>query len=133
MVCKCVYSRDSMTTPDLLFPVEHQASHVSYTSCKVKVWTTAHYCLCLSTGGAADSQGNYTLLSHSWLCSISLTVWLIFKEISQCRRTPCNFRKVLLNILKDICIVCVQVCTWNTTVSCHIALQSIVTIIWCSQ
>lgn len=38
-------SRDSMTTPDLLFPEEqpaaHEASHVSYTGCKVKVWTFA--------------------------------------------------------------------------------------------
>ncbi len=108
MVCKRVCSRDSMTTPDLPVPAEQQtvreASHVSYTSYKVKVWTTAHYCLCLSAGGAADSQGNYTLLSHSWLCSSSLTVWLIFKEISPRRKTLCNFRTVLFKMLDIICV-----------------------------
>lgn len=36
-------------------------------------------------------SGNYTLLSHSWVGSISLTVLLIFKEIDQYMRTLRTF------------------------------------------
>lgn len=61
------------------------ASHVSCNGCRVKVWTTAHFCLCLSTAGAADYRETIHHFSHCRFSRISLTLWVIFKEINRDR------------------------------------------------